>query len=262
MIPPCISIGPQISPNEVCGCPLDPNFPCVVLDPLEVKFCRQPKRSCTRHFCWERLRRAEIDQEKLNLVGIEPVPLCPSHCVPLAAIMPLPLCSIGCHYAPPTVFHWLPLCPTHCIPLTTIMPLPLCPIGCHYAPPTVSHWLPLCPTHCVPLAAIMPLPLCPFGCHYAPPTVSHWLPCPTHCVPLATIMPLPLGPMATIMPLPLGPMATIIVPPTQYLKLEDVSEQIRINQWQIENRGSLLPTLLHHTVDHTKGTSHLSPWRQ
>lgn len=105
---------PKISPNEVCGCPLDPNFPCIVLDPLEVKFCRQPKRSCTRHYCWERLRRAEIDQEKLNL----------------------------------------------------------------------------------------------------------------------------------------------------YLKLEDVSEQIRINQWQIENRGSLLPTMLHHTVDHTKGTSQSSPWRQ
>lgn len=105
---------PKISPNEVCGCPLDPNFPCIVPNPLEMKFCRQPKRSCTRHYCWERLRRAEIDQEKLNL----------------------------------------------------------------------------------------------------------------------------------------------------YLKLEDVSEQIRINQWQIENRGSLLPMMLHHTVDHTKGTPQSSPWRQ
>jgi len=59
---------PKIGPSEVCGCPLDPQFPAVTQECRE--FCRQPKRACVRHYCWEKLRRAEIDQEKLNLVGI------------------------------------------------------------------------------------------------------------------------------------------------------------------------------------------------
>ena len=36
----------------------------------------------------------------------------------------------------------------------------------------------------------------------------------------------------------------------QYLKLEEVNEQCRLYQWQIDYRGSLLAVMLHHTVDH------------
>jgi len=35
-----------------------------------------------------------------------------------------------------------------------------------------------------------------------------------------------------------------------YLKLEEVSEQSRLHQWQIERRGSLLAVMLHHTIRH------------
>ena len=37
---------------------------------------------------------------------------------------------------------------------------------------------------------------------------------------------------------------------TQYLKLEEVNEQSRLHQWQIERRGSLLAVMLHHTIRH------------
>lgn len=40
--------------------------------------------------------------------------------------------------------------------------------------------------------------------------------------------------------------------PTQFLKLEDVTEQIRLQQWQIQHRGSLMARLLHHTIDHSR----------
>lgn len=36
----------------------------------------------------------------------------------------------------------------------------------------------------------------------------------------------------------------------QYLKLEELSEQSRLNQWQMDCRNSLLAIMLHHTVDH------------
>ncbi|XP_003387467.1 PREDICTED: CXXC-type zinc finger protein 1-like isoform X1 [Amphimedon queenslandica] len=56
---------PKVAPHEICGCPLESDFPgkkkvCSV-------FCRSLKESCSVHYCWERLRKAEIDQEKLNL---------------------------------------------------------------------------------------------------------------------------------------------------------------------------------------------------
>ncbi len=50
----------------VCGCPLDSGFPSQTMECSQ--FCCQPKVVCFRHYCWEKLRRAEIDQEKLNLV--------------------------------------------------------------------------------------------------------------------------------------------------------------------------------------------------
>ena len=36
----------------------------------------------------------------------------------------------------------------------------------------------------------------------------------------------------------------------QFLKLEDVGEQIRLHQWQIEHRESFLAVMLHQTVAH------------
>ncbi|KRT78243.1 PHD finger motif containing protein, partial [Oryctes borbonicus] len=52
---------PKISENEVCGCPLVTN----VFD-LTGEFCRAPKKSCTKHYVWEKLRRAEIDLERVR----------------------------------------------------------------------------------------------------------------------------------------------------------------------------------------------------
>ena len=48
----------------MCGCPAK-------WDPAvkeHLKFCRQPKRSCTKHHCWDKLYHADLDQEKLNQV--------------------------------------------------------------------------------------------------------------------------------------------------------------------------------------------------
>ena len=36
----------------------------------------------------------------------------------------------------------------------------------------------------------------------------------------------------------------------QFLKLEEVGEQCRLHQWQIEHRESFLALMLHHTVAH------------
>ncbi|KAF7998561.1 hypothetical protein HCN44_010969 [Aphidius gifuensis] len=52
---------PKISDNEVCGCPLVTN----VFD-LTGKYCRAPKKSCVKHYVWEKLRRAEIDMERVR----------------------------------------------------------------------------------------------------------------------------------------------------------------------------------------------------
>ncbi|XP_049828645.1 CXXC-type zinc finger protein 1-like isoform X1 [Schistocerca gregaria] len=52
---------PKISDTEVCGCPLVVN----VFEPTG-EFCRAPKKSCVKHYHWERLRRAEIDMERVR----------------------------------------------------------------------------------------------------------------------------------------------------------------------------------------------------
>lgn len=52
---------PKISEHEVCGCPLVTN----VFSPTG-DFCRAPKKSCTKHYVWEKLRRAEIDLERVR----------------------------------------------------------------------------------------------------------------------------------------------------------------------------------------------------
>lgn len=38
----------------------------------------------------------------------------------------------------------------------------------------------------------------------------------------------------------------------QFLKLEDVGDQIRMEEWHIQQRGSLMAQLLHYTIDHSK----------
>jgi COMPASS component SPP1 len=52
---------PKVSEDEVCGYPLVSNV-------FEVtgEFCRVAKRRCNRHHAWEKLRRAEIDMERLR----------------------------------------------------------------------------------------------------------------------------------------------------------------------------------------------------
>jgi hypothetical protein len=53
----------QVSPHEVCGCPLSN-------DQLEETkdLCCVSKRNCVRHYCWEKLRRAQIDGERVRQV--------------------------------------------------------------------------------------------------------------------------------------------------------------------------------------------------
>ncbi|XP_041428173.1 CXXC-type zinc finger protein 1 isoform X2 [Xenopus laevis] len=53
---------PKVPADEVCGCP-------IVKDVFELTgdFCRVPKRKCNRHYCWEKLRRAEVDLERVRL---------------------------------------------------------------------------------------------------------------------------------------------------------------------------------------------------
>ena len=55
---------------QVCGCPLVTN----VFD-LTGEFCRAPKKHCVKHYCWEKLRRAEIDMERVRQVSYKPLTL-------------------------------------------------------------------------------------------------------------------------------------------------------------------------------------------
>lgn len=52
---------PKVSDNEVCGFPL-------VTDVFREtgEYCRASKKKCIRHYCWEKLRRAEIDMERVR----------------------------------------------------------------------------------------------------------------------------------------------------------------------------------------------------
>ncbi|KAI5696239.1 hypothetical protein M8J75_010173 [Diaphorina citri] len=50
---------PKVSEFEVCGCPLVTN-----VFSLTGEFCRASKKHCVKHYCWEKLRRAEIDMER------------------------------------------------------------------------------------------------------------------------------------------------------------------------------------------------------
>ncbi|XP_055677671.1 CXXC-type zinc finger protein 1-like [Lutzomyia longipalpis] len=52
---------PKVNDTDVCGCPLTRN----VFEPAG-EFCRAPKKSCFRHYVWEKIRRAEIDLERVR----------------------------------------------------------------------------------------------------------------------------------------------------------------------------------------------------
>ncbi|ELK23930.1 CpG-binding protein [Myotis davidii] len=52
---------PKVSSDEVCGCPLVHN----VFEPTG-NFCCLPKCLCIHHYCWEKLRRAEVDLERVR----------------------------------------------------------------------------------------------------------------------------------------------------------------------------------------------------
>lgn len=51
----------KVSDTDVCGCPLVRD----VFD-LTGEFCLAPKKSCYKHYVWEKIRRAEIDLERVR----------------------------------------------------------------------------------------------------------------------------------------------------------------------------------------------------
>uniref|UniRef100_A0A671KWM5 CXXC-type zinc finger protein 1 n=1 Tax=Sinocyclocheilus anshuiensis TaxID=1608454 RepID=A0A671KWM5_9TELE len=53
---------PKIPADEVCGCPLVRD----VFEPTG-EYCRVSKRKCNKHYCWEKLRRAEVDLERVRV---------------------------------------------------------------------------------------------------------------------------------------------------------------------------------------------------
>lgn len=53
---------PKVPVDEVCGCPLVRD----VFEPTG-EYCRVAKRKCNRHYCWEKLRRAEVDLERVRV---------------------------------------------------------------------------------------------------------------------------------------------------------------------------------------------------
>lgn len=52
---------PKVSDTDVCGCPLVSN-----VFNLTGEFCRAPKKNCFKHYVWEKIRRAEIDLERVR----------------------------------------------------------------------------------------------------------------------------------------------------------------------------------------------------
>lgn len=57
----------QVPADEVCGCPLVRD----VFEPTG-EYCRVSKRKCNKHYCWEKLRRAEVDLERVRVVSALP----------------------------------------------------------------------------------------------------------------------------------------------------------------------------------------------
>lgn len=59
------SFGVQVPVDEVCGCPLVKN-----VFELTGEYCRVSKRKCNKHYNWEKLRRAEVDLERVRVVRL------------------------------------------------------------------------------------------------------------------------------------------------------------------------------------------------
>ncbi|KAJ0023273.1 hypothetical protein NQD34_003172 [Periophthalmus magnuspinnatus] len=53
---------PKVPLDEVCGCPLVKN-----VFELTGEYCRVSKRKCNKHYNWEKLRRAEVDLERVRV---------------------------------------------------------------------------------------------------------------------------------------------------------------------------------------------------
>lgn len=51
----------KVNDSDVCGCPLVHN-----VFQLTGEFCRAPKKNCFKHYVWEKIRRAEIDLERVR----------------------------------------------------------------------------------------------------------------------------------------------------------------------------------------------------
>lgn len=51
----------KVNDDDVCGSPLTKN-----VFELTGDYCRAPKKSCFKHYCWEKIRRAEIDLERVR----------------------------------------------------------------------------------------------------------------------------------------------------------------------------------------------------
>lgn len=56
---------PRFVPFQVCGFPLVTN----VFVPTG-EYCLVSQKKCLRHYCWAKLRRAEIDMERVRQVSI------------------------------------------------------------------------------------------------------------------------------------------------------------------------------------------------
>lgn len=52
---------PKVNDHDVCGCPLVNNAFCYTGE-----FCRMSKKTCFKHYMWEKIRRAEIDLERVR----------------------------------------------------------------------------------------------------------------------------------------------------------------------------------------------------
>jgi len=52
---------PKVNDTDVCGSPLVNN----AFNPTG-EFCRAPKKNCFKHYAWEKIRRAEIDLERVR----------------------------------------------------------------------------------------------------------------------------------------------------------------------------------------------------
>ncbi|XP_044528947.1 CXXC-type zinc finger protein 1-like [Gracilinanus agilis] len=56
------STDPQVPEDEVCGFPLVRN-----VFELTGDFCHRSRQRCNQHYCWEKLRRAEVDLERVRV---------------------------------------------------------------------------------------------------------------------------------------------------------------------------------------------------